>query len=217
MHVEASALLRYERASKKYEIPSMDVFLKIDHSFERLLHNSHSYKIHFNLANNYSSIEDLTASLETFNFGDSELLRPRWDTYFMQIAHVTSTRTNCMKRAVGAVIVQNNRIVASGYNGTPFGMTNCSEGGCTRCNSNAPSGAGLDECLCIHAEENAVIEAGRIKSEGATCYVTTQPCLTCAKTLVQSGIKRIVYDREYPMPIVKNFIEGIKGDRKSVV
>merc|ERR1711935_543775 len=125
----------------------------------------------------------------------------------MKLAHVASTRTNCMKRAVGAVIVMNNRIVATGYNGTPFGMANCNEGGCTRCNSNTPSGIGLDECLCIHAEENAVIEAGRSKTEGATAYVTTQPCLMCAKTLVQAGIKKIVYDRDYPLPIVKKFIE----------
>lgn len=102
----------------------------------------------------------------------------------MRIAHITSTRTNCMKRAVGAVIVKENRIVATGYNGTPFGMVNCNEGGCGRCNSNTKAGIALDECLCIHAEENAVIEGGRAKINGGTCYVTTYPCLTCAKTLV---------------------------------
>ena len=129
----------------------------------------------------------------------------------MRIAHITSTRTNCMKRAVGAVIVQDNRIVATGYNGTPFQHLNCNEGGCERCNSNTISGVGLDECLCIHAEENAVIEGGRAKTYGGTCYVTTFPCLMCAKNLVQAGIKRIVYDRPYPMPIVNKFIEGCAG------
>jgi dCMP deaminase len=102
----------------------------------------------------------------------------------MRIAHVTSSRTNCMKRAVGAVIVKDMRIVSTGYNGTPFKCLNCNEGGCARCNSNATSGQGLDECICIHAEENAVIEGGRVNTNGATCYVTTFPCLTCAKTLV---------------------------------
>jgi len=102
----------------------------------------------------------------------------------MRIAHVASTRTNCMKRAVGAVIVVDKRIVATGYNGTPFATKNCNEGGCDRCNSNVVSGVGLDECICIHAEENAIIEGGRSKTNGGTCYVTTFPCLMCAKNLV---------------------------------
>ena len=78
-----------------------------------------------------------------------------------------------MKRAVGCVIVKDCRLVASGYNGTPFGMTNCNEGGCDRCNGMANPGAGLDTCFCIHAEENAVIEGGRTKTDGGTAYVTT--------------------------------------------
>ena len=107
-----------------------------------------------------------------------------------------------MKRAVGCVIVKDSRLVASGYNGTPFMMQNCNEGGCARCNSVADSGSQLDTCYCIHAEENAVIEGGRAKTDGGTAYVTTQPCLMCSKKLAQAGIIRIVYDREYPMPIV---------------
>ena len=124
----------------------------------------------------------------------------------MQLAHLVSKRTNCMKRAVGCVIVKDCRIVATGYNGTPFGMENCKDGGCERCNSMTPSGAGLDTCYCIHAEENAVIEGGRSKTQGGTAYVTTFPCLMCSKKLVQSGIIRIVYDRDYDMPITKNFL-----------
>jgi dCMP deaminase len=116
-----------------------------------------------------------------------------------------------MKRAVGAVIVNDLRIVSTGYNGTPFGFLNCSEGGCQRCNSNTPSGVALDECLCIHAEENAVIEAGRAKANGGTIYVTLSPCLTCSKTVVQAGIKRIVYNRKYAMPSADAFLEKLKG------
>ena len=88
-----------------------------------------------------------------------------------------------MKRAVGCVIVKDNRIVAAGYNGTPFGIDNCNEGGCDRCNSMTPSGEDLGSCYCINAEENAVIEAGRQKSDGATIYCTTHPCLMCAKKI----------------------------------
>ena len=90
-----------------------------------------------------------------------------------------------MKRAVGCVIVNTDlRVVATGYNGTPAGATNCNEGGCQRCNSNTVSGVGLDECICIHAEENAVIEGGRSKTKGGTAYVTTFPCLNCTKSLI---------------------------------
>jgi dCMP deaminase len=116
-----------------------------------------------------------------------------------------------MKRAVGAVIVNDLRIVSTGYNGTPFGSLNCNEGGCERCNSMAPSGHRLDECLCIHAEENAVIEAGRVKAMGGTIYVTLSPCLTCSKTVVQAGIKRIVYNRKYNMPAAEEFLKKLEG------
>ena len=129
------------------------------------------------------------------------MVRPKWDTYFLRLAEVVATRSNCMKRAVGAVIVNDYRIVSTGYNGTPFGCTNCKEGGCKRCNDNEASGVNLDSCLCIHAEENAVIEAGRAKANGGTIYVTLSPCLTCAKSVVQAGIKRIVYNRKYTMEI----------------
>ena len=171
----------------------------------------HTYKHAFTVTNNHTSVHEFDKDLGLYDFGNNELLRPKWDTYFMKIAHITASRTNCMKRAVGAVIVKDNRVVACGYNGTPFKHKNCNEGGCDRCNSNEVSGKGLDECLCIHAEENAVIEAGRAKTMGGTIYITTFPCLMCAKTLVQAGIERIVYDRPYPMPIVFKFIEGCQG------
>lgn len=106
------------------------------------------------------------------------------------------------------------RIVSTGYNGTPFGSTNCNEGGCERCNSFAPSGARLDECLCIHAEENAVIESGRAKANGGTIYVTLSPCLTCSKTIIQAGIKRIVYSRDYKMQVAEDFLAKFEGKVK---
>mmetsp|Transcript_9672 Transcript_9672/g.16263 ORF Transcript_9672/g.16263 Transcript_9672/m.16263 type:complete len:91 (-) Transcript_9672:323-595(-) len=86
---------------------------------------SHSYKFSFTIANNGETISQFHESLDKLNLNDGELLRPQWDTYFMRIAHLTSTRTNCMKRAVGAVIVKNFRIVSTGYNGTPFNCLNC--------------------------------------------------------------------------------------------
>ena len=79
----------------------------------------------------------------------------------MRLAEVAASRSNCMKRGIGAVIVQDNRVISTGYNGTPFGLINCNEGGCDRCNNNIAQGEELDKCLCLHAEESAVLEAGR--------------------------------------------------------
>ena len=125
--------------------------------------------------------------------------RPDWDTYFMDIAHVVKTRSNCSRRNVAAVIVKDRRIISTGYNGTPRGVRNCSEGGCPRCASDAPSGSGLGECICSHAEENSITQAAYhgISTKGATIYVTLSPCLMCSKMIVNAGIREVVYDEEY--------------------
>lgn len=101
-----------------------------------------------------------------FDFLDRNILRPCWDKYFMRLAEVVASRSNCVKRGVGAVIVNDYRIVSTGYNGSPFGFTNCNEGGCERCNSWAKAGVDLDKCICLHAESNAVNEAGRKNTIG---------------------------------------------------
>lgn len=125
--------------------------------------------------------------------------RPDWDTYFMDIAHVVKTRSNCTRRHVAAVIVRDKRIISTGYNGTPRGTRNCDEGGCPRCASNAPSGSSLGECLCSHAEENSITQAAYhgISTKGATIYVTLSPCLMCSKMIINAGIREVVYDEEY--------------------
>ena len=125
--------------------------------------------------------------------------RPDWDSYFMQIAHVVKLRANCSRRMVAAVIVKDKRIIATGYNGTPRGVKNCFEGRCPRCAGNAPSGSALDECICSHAEENAIVQSAYhgISTKGATMYVTLNPCLTCAKRIINAGIKEVIYDEEY--------------------
>lgn len=125
--------------------------------------------------------------------------RPDWDTYFMQIAHVVKLRANCSRRMVAAVIVKDRRIIATGYNGTPRGVKNCFEGRCARCAGTAPSGSNLDECICSHAEENAIVQSAYhgISTKDATIYVTLNPCLTCAKMIINAGIREVVYDEEY--------------------
>jgi dCMP deaminase len=125
--------------------------------------------------------------------------RPDWDTYFMSIAQVVATRANCLRRKVAAVVVAENRIISTGYNGTPRGVTNCFAGGCARCAGTAPSGSGLEECICVHAEQNAICQAAYygIRLEGATIYVTISPCLTCAKLIINAGIREVVYGGDY--------------------
>jgi len=127
--------------------------------------------------------------------------RPGWDEYFMKIAQVASMRSNCIKRKVGAVIVRDRRVVSTGYNGTPRGTRNCNEGGCPRCNSLASSGTRLDECLCSHAEENAIAQAayhGTSVKDGIL-YTTFAPCLMCSKMIINSGIIEVVFNVDYPL------------------
>lgn len=125
--------------------------------------------------------------------------RPDWDEYFMEIAKVVALRSNCSRRHVAAVIVKDKRIISTGYNGTPRGIKNCNEGGCPRCSGHAPSGTGLEECICSHGEENAIVQAAYhgICVKDATLYTTFSPCLLCAKMIINAGIVEVVYDQRY--------------------
>jgi len=127
--------------------------------------------------------------------------RPSWDEYFMSIARMVASRSNCVKRRVGAVICLDRRIISTGYNGTPRGTRNCNEGGCPRCNSFAEGGARLDECLCSHGEENAITQAAYhgVSVRGSTLYTTFCPCLMCTKMIINSGIDEVTYNSGYPL------------------
>ncbi|TEA11297.1 Deoxycytidylate deaminase [Colletotrichum sidae] len=153
------------------------------------------------LLNTSSSLAHLYATLGKLKLADPVRLRPSWDAYFMSLATLASLRSNCMKRRVGAVLVgREKRVISTGYNGTPRGLQNCSEGGCARCNSGNSSGVGLATCLCIHAEENALLEAGRERiREGAVLYCDTCPCLTCSIKICQVGIEEVIYAHGYSM------------------
>ncbi|MEI6971628.1 MAG: dCMP deaminase family protein [bacterium] len=128
-----------------------------------------------------------------------KLKRPDWHTYFMNIARVVATRSNCLRRQVAAVIVKDTRIISTGYNGTPRGVRNCCDGGCPRCAGDSPSGADLGECICSHAEENAIVQAAchGISVEGAALYCMASPCLICAKMIINAGISEVVYEDDY--------------------
>lgn len=131
------------------------------------------------------------------------MTRPSWDEYFMRMAVLAASRSTCLRRHVGAVVVKDRMVLSTGYNDTPRGLPNCGDGGCARCASDVPSGQALDTCLCLHAEQNAIIQAAYHGAAiaGAAIYITHQPCLTCAKMIVNVGIRRIVFAGDYPDPL----------------
>jgi len=126
--------------------------------------------------------------------------RPSWDDYFMQIASVVAQRSTCLRRHVGAVVVLDKRILATGYNGAPQGLQHCADVGCLREKHKVPSGERHELCRGLHGEENALLQAARygIRIEGATMYTTHVPCSMCTKMIINCGIRRIVASRPYP-------------------
>jgi len=130
--------------------------------------------------------------------------RPDSQHYFMGIAMAVRARADCTGNRVGAVIVVDRRIVSTGYNGTPERMPNCSDGGCHRCahRDEYPSGTGYDLCICVHAEQNALLAAARfgIAVQGSTMYTTMRPCFGCTKEMLQAGVHAVWYLHDWVHP-----------------
>ncbi len=140
--------------------------------------------------------------------------RPSNDEYFMEMAQLVSSRSTCLRRKVGAVIVKEKRVLSTGYNGSPKGTKHCEELGCIRVKLNVPSGTRHELCRGVHAEQNAVTQAAYfgVSVDGATIYTTTYPCSMCAKILINAGIKEIIYSEGYADDLSKDLLEeaGIK-------
>ena len=126
--------------------------------------------------------------------------RPNWEEYFMDIARLVARRSTCLRRQVGAVLVKEKNILATGYNGTPSGITHCEETGCLREQLKVPSGERHELCRGLHAEQNAIIQAARhgVNISESTLYCTNSPCIICTKMLINAGIRRVVYLDGYP-------------------
>ena len=135
--------------------------------------------------------------------------RPSWDDYFMKIAEDVSTRTTCIRRRVGAVIVKDRWIISTGYNGVPTGITHCTAETCLRTKYNVPSGERHELCRGLHAEQNAIIQAALhgVSINGAVIYITHQPCSICTKMLINSGIKKFIYREPYADPLSDEMIK----------
>ncbi len=140
--------------------------------------------------------------------------RPAWDSYFMKIAEDVSTRSTCIRRQVGAVIVKDKRMLTTGYNGVPTGITHCTEQTCLRTKYNVPSGERHELCRGLHAEQNAIIQAALhgVSVKGAKIYVTHKPCSICTKMLINSGIDTFIFRSPYKDPLADEMVAeaGIK-------
>ncbi|KAK3985044.1 cytidine deaminase-like protein [Cladorrhinum sp. PSN332] len=196
--IDAPVLTRFKRYQQTRSPTTLEEFITLsDQSLYSTNLQSLISSASIQLLNTSSSLSHLYATLGTLDLLNPLRLRPSWDAYFMSLASLAAQRSNCMKRRVGCVVVRDKRVISTGYNGTPRGLQNCSEGGCKRCNSNTVA---LETCLCLHAEENALLEAGRERvSRGAVLYCDTCPCLTCSIKIVQVGITEVVYSQGYSM------------------
>jgi dCMP deaminase len=126
--------------------------------------------------------------------------RPSWDEYFMGITRLAATRSTCLRRQVGAVIVKDKRILTTGYNGAPAGLPHCLDIGCLRDKLKIPSGERHELCRATHAEQNAIVQAAAlgVSIKDSVMYSTTQPCILCTKLIINAGIKKIVIENSYP-------------------
>jgi dCMP deaminase len=138
--------------------------------------------------------------------------RPTWDEYFLSIADLVSKRSTCLRRNVGAVLVKDKRILATGYNGAPSKIRHCSEAGCIREKMKIPSGERHELCRGLHGEQNAFLQAALhgTSLKGASLYSTTQPCMICAKMIINAGINEVIIRGDYPDKLAKEFLSEAK-------
>lgn len=139
-------------------------------------------------------------------------VRPGWDEYFLEIARLVSKRSTCLRRKVGALVVKDRRILATGYNGTPSGIKHCSETECLREKLKVPSGERHELCRGLHAEQNVLLQASLhgVSLRDSTLYVTNQPCIICTKMIINAGIKEVVMTDHYPDSMALKFLKEAK-------
>ncbi|MCK8828025.1 cytidine/deoxycytidylate deaminase family protein [Natroniella acetigena] len=140
---------------------------------------------------------------------NSKQERPSWEEYFIEMTQVVAKRSTCLRRKVGALLVKDKRVLATGYNGVPSGLEHCQEVGCLREQKEVPSGERHELCRGLHAEQNAIIQAALhgISIEGAILYCTHQPCILCTKMIINAGIDQIIFKGGYPDSLALEMIE----------
>jgi dCMP deaminase len=143
---------------------------------------------------------------------NKRISRPGWDEYFMNMAHLAARRSSCLRRTVGAVLVKDKQILATGYNGAPMGAKHCDEIGCMRQKLNIPSGQRHEICRGLHAEQNVILQAARhgVSLKESIIYITHTPCSICAKMIVNAGIREVVCSGDYPDEFALGFLKDAK-------
>jgi len=138
--------------------------------------------------------------------------RPGWDEYFMRMAYLVSERATCLRRKVGAVLVKDRQILATGYNGAPSGIVHCDITGCLRAKLNIPSGQRHEICRGLHAEQNVILQAAQfgVSVKGSTVYITDSPCSICSKMIINAGIKEVVFSKAYEDRMARDFLKEAK-------
>ena len=148
---------------------------------------------------------------------DKKNRRPTWDVYFMDIADLVSKRSTCLRRSVGAVLVKDRRVLATGYNGAPSGLHHCLDVGCLREQLGVPSGERHELCRGLHAEQNAIIQAALhgVSVNGSTLYCTNHPCIICAKMIINAGIITVVAKADYRDKLAEDILQeaGVEVSR----
>lgn len=135
--------------------------------------------------------------------------RPSWEEYFLELAELVARRSTCLRRNVGAVLVKEERIISTGYNGAPRGLHHCLDLGCLRQELNIPSGQRYELCRGVHAEQNAIINAAfyGVSTRGAVLYCTNQPCIICARMIINAGIIKVVHKGDFDDNLALQFME----------
>lgn len=145
--------------------------------------------------------------------------RPSWSEYFMAITRMVAKRSTCLRRQVGAVLVKDKRMLATGYNGAPASLRHCEEAGCLRQDGFVPSGERHELCRGLHAEQNAIIQAAYhgISISGSTLYCTNKPCVICSKMIINAGIKKIIYEEGYNDALADQMLTEAGIDKERIV
>ena len=138
--------------------------------------------------------------------------RPGWDEYFLEVSELVSKRATCLRRRVGAVLVRDKKILATGYNGAPSGLAHCLDIGCLRKKLKIPSGQRHELCRGLHAEQNVILQAALhgISTKDSALYITNQPCIICVKMLINAGIREIIITGDYPDKLAREFLKEAK-------
>jgi dCMP deaminase len=159
-------------------------------------------------------MKDSGTSLKKNAKKDKKPLRPSWEEYFMDITHLVAKRSTCLRRQVGAILVKDKKILATGYNGAPARLDHCLDTGCLREELGIPSGERHELCRGLHAEQNAIIQAAYhgVQIRGATLYCTNHPCIICSKMIINAGIEKVVYEEGYADALARTMLKksGVK-------